>query len=148
MFSYASNICISHPNHLSTRAALASRTPGLLSSSTKYLNSISVRELPLPAPQLLSEQESRLEGGRNIISGTTLRCEARSRVVHDRLRGYTYSFHPARVVHMYPLAPTLANKQLRQTSRHRSIATKLTATTTTLPSQSRVHPPTRGRLGL
>ena len=43
--------------HLSTRAAPASRTPGLLSSVTKYLNPDSVRELPLPAPQLLSEQE-------------------------------------------------------------------------------------------
>ena len=25
--------------------------------------------------------------------------------------GYTYSFHPARVVHMYPLAPMLARDQ-------------------------------------
>ena len=48
---------ISHPNHHSTRAASASRTPGLLSSSTKYLNPVSVQELPLPAPQLLSKQE-------------------------------------------------------------------------------------------
>jgi len=34
MFSYASSICISHPKHLSTRAAPATRTPGLLSSTT------------------------------------------------------------------------------------------------------------------
>ena len=65
MVSYASNI--SHPKHLSTRAAPASRTPDLLSSSTKYLNPVSVRELPLPAPQLLSEQEKVvLEGGRKV----------------------------------------------------------------------------------
>jgi len=46
-FPNASNIYISHPNQLSTRAALAFRTPGLLSSSTtistlsRYGNSIS-----------------------------------------------------------------------------------------------------------
>ena len=56
MFSYASKY-ISLPKHLSIRAAPASRTPSLLSSSTKYLNPVSVRELPLPAPQLLSKQE-------------------------------------------------------------------------------------------
>ena len=33
-----------------------------------------------------------------------LQCGARSRVVHDRVRGYMYSFHPAGVVHLYPLA--------------------------------------------
>ena len=66
MFSYASKY-ISLPKHLSIRAAPASRTPGLLSSSTKYLNPVSVRELPLPAPQLLSEQvKVVLEGGRKV----------------------------------------------------------------------------------
>jgi len=40
-----------------------------------------------------------------------LQCGARSRVVHDRVRGYTYSFHPARVVYLYPLAPTLVGDQ-------------------------------------
>ena len=109
MVSYASNI--SHPKHLSTRAAPASRTPGLLSSSTKYLDPVSVRELPLPAPQLLSEQESVLEEGRKSICGSNYICGARSKVVHDRVRGYTYSFHPLGVVHLYPLAPSLAGDQ-------------------------------------
>ena len=40
-----------------------------------------------------------------------LRCGARFRVVHDRVRGYTYSFHPAGVVHLYPLAPNPAGDQ-------------------------------------
>ena len=78
MVSYASNI--SHPKHLSTWVAPASRTPGLLSSSTKYLNSISVRELPLPAPQLLFEQEKVvLEGGRKVyVVLTTVWCQIQS----------------------------------------------------------------------
>ena len=37
------------------------------------------------------------------MSGTTLRSEARTRDVYDRVRGYTYSFHPAGVVHLNPL---------------------------------------------
>jgi len=102
MFSYASKY-INLPKHLPIRAAPAFQTPGLLSSSTKYLNPVLVRELPLPTPQLLSKQDSRLEGGRNIMSGTTLRSEARTRDVHDRVRGYTYNFHPAGVVHLYPI---------------------------------------------
>ena len=40
-----------------------------------------------------------------------LQCGARSRVVHDRVRGYTYNFHPAGVVHLYPLAPNPAGDQ-------------------------------------
>ena len=64
MVSYASNI--SHPKHLSTRAAPASpnsRSPIFLYNC---LNPGSVQELPLPAPQLLSKQESGLEGGRKV----------------------------------------------------------------------------------
>ena len=56
---------------------------------------------PSPAPQLLSKQESRLEGGRNQVT-QLYESEAGSRVVHDRVRGYTYSFHPVGVVHLYP----------------------------------------------
>ena len=41
-----------------------------------------------------------------------LQCGARSRVVHDRVRGYSYSFHPAGVVHPYPLAPNPARSDL------------------------------------
>ena len=41
-----------------------------------------------------------------------LQCGARSRVVHDRVRGYMYSFHPAGVVHLYPLAPNPARSDL------------------------------------
>ena len=54
------------------------------------------------------------------MSGTTLRSEARTRDVHDRVRGYTYSFHPAGVVHMFPLAPKPASKQLRLSPMHQS----------------------------
>ena len=46
------------------------------------------------------------------MSGTTLRSEARIRDVHDRVRGYTYSFHPAGVVHLYPLATNPARSDL------------------------------------
>ena len=54
------------------------------------------------------------------MSGTTLRSEAKTRDVHDRVRGYTYSFHPAGVVHLYPLGPKPASKQLRLSLRHLS----------------------------
>ena len=37
-----------------------------------------------------------------------LQCGARSRVVHDRVRGYTYSFYPTGVVHRDLVAPRLA----------------------------------------
>ena len=54
------------------------------------------------------------------MSGTTLRSEAKTRDVHDRVRGYTYSFHPAGVVHLYPLGPKPASKQLRLSLRYLS----------------------------
>lgn len=66
MFSYASSkqsMC--HPNSW-TRAIPVFWTPGPLSSAMKQPIPDSVRELPLPVLQLLSKQESRLEGGRNI----------------------------------------------------------------------------------
>ena len=109
------------------------RHPDSRSTNFRYNNyPSSVRELPLPAPQLLSEQESGLEEGRRVYMWIYLQCGARSRVVHDRVRGYMYSFHPAGVVHLYPIAPNPAGKQLRLSPRHQS--TKLTATA---PSCSR-----------
>ena len=42
------------------------------------------------------------EGGRNRVT-LNYESEAGSRVVYDRVRDYTYSFHPAGVVHLYPL---------------------------------------------
>ena len=56
MVSYASKICISHPKQLSTGSSGIpySRSPIFLYN---YLNPGSVRELCLPAPQLLIKQE-------------------------------------------------------------------------------------------
>ena len=48
---------ICHPSHLSTRAAPASPDSWSLIFHYNYLNPVSVRELPLPAPHLLSEQK-------------------------------------------------------------------------------------------
>ena len=87
-----------------TRAIPASRTPGQLTSlKESKTHRVGVRT-PSPAPQLLSKQESRLEGGRNQVI-LLYESEAGSRAVHDRVRGYTYSFHPAGVAQLYPLAP-------------------------------------------
>jgi hypothetical protein len=63
MSSYASSIYMSSktPSNAGSSGNLDSQSPIFL---YKYPNSGSVQELPLPAPQLLSEQESRLEGGR------------------------------------------------------------------------------------
>jgi hypothetical protein len=97
-----------------------------------------MRELSLLAPQL-HRRKSRLEGGRDQV---TLLYES-ERVVHDRVRSYTYSFHPARVVHLYALAP-----RPRLNPRHRSTVTKLAATDTIQLSQSEVRPPARGHMGL
>ena len=143
MVFYASNI--SHPKHLSTRAAPASRTPGLLSSSTKYLNSVSVRELPLPAPQLLSEQEKVvLEGGRKLYVVLTtfvgpgpelyMTEYAAIRIVFTLQGLYTCTHSPR-------IQPGIS----RLSPRHQS--TKLTATT---PSYSRsgARPPAEGRPGM
>ena len=63
----------------------------------------SMQETLSPCTSSDSTGGSGLEGGRNIAGGSTLECEAEFRVVHDLVRGYTYSFHPAGVVHMYPL---------------------------------------------
>ena len=62
----------------------------------------SVQETPSPCTSSDSTGGSGLEGGR-ILGFTLYESAAGSRVVHDRVRGYTYSFHPAGVVHMYPL---------------------------------------------
>src|SRR6185503_18178363 len=68
-----------------------------------------------------------------------LQCGARSRVVHDRVRSYTYSFHPAGVVHMYPLAPNPVDKLLQLSPRHRPTEAlriaRLTATAPSCPSR-------------
>ena len=57
-----------------------------------------------------------------------LQCGARSRVVHDRVCGYTYSFHPAGVVHLYPLAtnpdrsnPTFSEAPVNETNGYGTI---------------------------
>ena len=143
MVSYARNI--SHPKHLSTRAAPASRTPGLLSSSTKYLNSISVRELPLPAPQLLFEQEKVvLEGGRKVYVVLTT-------FVGPDPELYMTEYAAIRIVFtlqgLYTCthSPRIQLGVTRPSLRHQS--TKLTATA---PSYSRfgVRPPAEGRPGL
>ena len=51
----------------------SSGNPGSRSPIFHYncLNPVSVRELPLPAPQLLSKQESGLEGGRKVYVDLT-----------------------------------------------------------------------------
>ena len=56
MFSYASNIYKSSKSTFNTGSSGIpdSRSPTYLYN---YLNPVSVRELPLPAPQLLFEQE-------------------------------------------------------------------------------------------
>ena len=56
MFSYASNIYKSSKSPFNTGSSGIpdSRSPTFLYN---YLNPVSVQELPLPAPQLLSEQE-------------------------------------------------------------------------------------------
>jgi len=74
--------------NISTWAIPTFRTPGHphLPKPTK-----SVWELPLLAPQLHSRQKSRLEGGRNQVT-LLYEFEDKSRVVHDRVCRYTYSF--------------------------------------------------------
>ena len=73
-----------------------------------------------------------------------LQCGARFRVVHDRVRGYTYSFHPAGVVHLYPLAPDPAGDQPTFSE---APVPKLTATAPTY-TRFGVRPHAKGRPGL
>ena len=143
MVSYASNI--SHPKHLSTRAAPASRTPGLLSSSTKYLNPVLVRELPFPAPQLLSEQEKVvLEGGRKVYVVLTT-------FVGPDPELYMTEYAAIRIVFtlqgLYTCthSPRIRPGATRPSLRHQS--TKLTATAPSY-SWSGARPPAGGRPGL
>ena len=65
MFSYASKIYKSSKTHFNTGS---SGNPDSRSPIFHYncLNPGSVRELPLPAPQLLSSRKSGLEGGRKV----------------------------------------------------------------------------------
>jgi len=143
--SYASNICISHPNHLSTRVAPASPDSRSPIFHYNYLNPVSVRELPLPAPQLLSEQEKMvLEGGRKVYVVLTtfvgpdpelyMTEYAAIRIVFTLQGLYTCTHSPR----IWPGAT-------RPSPRHQS--TKLTATA---PSYSRsgARPPAVGRPGL
>jgi len=71
MFSYASNICISHPKHLSTRAAPATRTPGLLSSTTTVSTLFRCGNSLSPHLSCYPSRKSRLEGGRKVYVDLT-----------------------------------------------------------------------------
>ena len=78
MFPYASKIYKSFKTPFNTGS---SGNPDSRSPIFHYncLNPVSVRELPLPAPQLLSEQESGLEGGRKVYMDlTTVWCQIKS----------------------------------------------------------------------
>ena len=75
MVSYASNICKSSKTPFNTGS---SGNPDSRSPIFHYncLNPVLVRELPLPAPQLLSEQKSGLEEGRKVyVDLTTVWCQ-------------------------------------------------------------------------
>ena len=62
-----------------------------------------VQETPSVYTSSDSTGGSGLEGGRNTGGSLLYESAAGSRVVHDRVRGYMYSFNPAGVVHLYPL---------------------------------------------
>ena len=70
MSAYTSSIYMSSktPSNAGSSGNLDSRSSIFL---YKYPNSSSVQELPLPAPQLLSEQESGLEEGRRVYVDLT-----------------------------------------------------------------------------
>ena len=142
MVSYAS-IYDKSSKLLPTRAAPAFWTPGrLISTTTNYPSS--VRELPLPAPQLLSEQESGLEGGRKVYVDLTTFVGLDPEL-------YMTEYTAIRIVFtlqgLYTCThlPRIQPGETRLSPRHQS--TKLTATT---PSCSRfgARPPARGRPGL
>ena len=66
MSSYASSICISHPNNLSTQAAPATRTPGLLSSTTTVSTLFWCGNSLSPHLNCYPSRKSGLEGGRKV----------------------------------------------------------------------------------
>ena len=70
-----------------------------------------VQETPSVYTSSDSTGGSGLEVGRNTGGSLLYESAAGSRVVHDRVRGYTYSFHPAGVVHLYPLESLPAGGQ-------------------------------------
>jgi hypothetical protein len=79
MFSYASSIYVSHPKHLSTWAAPASRTPGLLSSSSIVLPYFGAGT---PSPRTSAAIQAGkvvLEGGRKVyVVLTIVWCQIQS----------------------------------------------------------------------
>jgi len=137
-------IYISHPKHLSTRAAPASRTPGLLSSTTTVSTLFRCGNSLSPHLSCYPSRKSRLEGGRSIYVVLTtfvgpdpelyMTEYATIRIVFT-LRGLYTCTHSPRI------QPGIS----RLSPRHQS--TKLTATA---PSCSRfgAHPPAEGRPGL
>ena len=108
------------------------------------LNPGSVRELPLPAPQLLSKQESGLEGGRKVYVDLTT-------FVGPDAELYMTEYVAIRIVftlqglYICTHSPRIQSGISRLSLRHQS--TKLTATS---PSYSRsgARPPAVGRPGL
>ena len=78
MFSYASNM------YKSSKSPFNAGSSGIPDSHSPIflyncLNPRSVRKLPLPAPQLLSKQESGLEGGRKVyVDLPTVWCQIQS----------------------------------------------------------------------
>jgi hypothetical protein len=76
------------------------------------------------------------------MSNTTLVRTTESRVVHDRGRGYTYSFHPAGVVHLDPLESKPTEDQPTE---RRDTGRKLVVTAPSSFPESWTHPPARGR---
>ena len=65
-----------------------------------FTNTFGYHIAPRRYKNSLSSYLSCALAGRYNSSSTTLVSEARSRVVHDRIPGYKYSFHPAGVVHL------------------------------------------------
>jgi len=104
--------------------------PNSRSTHTFHIHK-SVREHPLLAPQLPQAGKSSLEEGRRQVT-LIYESEAGSRFLHDRVQCYTYSFHPAEVVHLDPLESKLVGVS-QLTPRHRSTVMILAAMTTIMP---------------
>ena len=82
--------------------------PGSRSTHTFQNHQVSAR-IPTPHTSAAQGRKFALEGGRNQVS-LLYENEAGSRVVQDRVRGYTYCFHPTRVVHLAPLKSKSARR--------------------------------------
>jgi len=92
-----------HPNSL-MRAIPASWTPGYPSLKQSIKTHPSRLENSLSLTLAAIQAGSVLEGGRNQVT-LLYESAAGSRVVHDRVCGYTYSFNSVELVYLYPLAP-------------------------------------------